>query len=444
MPEPTDRQRRLGWYAFDWASQPFHTLLLTFIFAPYLKELLDDGDRAQALWGYTVGAAGLVVALAAPVLGAVADAAGGRVRFVAVFSVLYMAGAAALWPAAPGAPSLALVLPALAVGILGVEFATIFTNALLPTLGPRAALGRISGTGWALGYAGGVLALALVLTFLAEDGESGRTLAGLSPAFGLDPAAREGTRAAGPVTALWYALFMIPFFLWVRDPRRAGAGVASAARGSLPAVARSLARLPGERGLTAFLAASMLYRDALAGIYIFGGIYAAGMLGWSAAQVGLFGILAAVSGALFAWIGGVADSRLGPKPVIVTCLIALLAAVAALPFLSRGAVFTVAVPAGSALPDIAFYVVGAVVGAAGGAVQAASRTMMVRQALPGRMTEGFGLYALAGKMTAFIAPLSVGLMTDLTGSQPLGILPILALLIVGLWLMRAVGAAGRG
>jgi len=439
----SQRRRRLGWYAFDWASQPFHTLILTFIFAPYLEELLGAGDRAQALWGYTVGAAGLLVALLAPLLGAMADAAGGRERFVAAFSVLTVAGSAALWFAAPGDPELRFVLPALGLGLLGVEFAVIFVNALLPTLGPREALGRISGTGWALGYAGGVLALVLFLVFFAEAGPGGRTLAGLAPAFGLDAASREGTRAVGPVTAIWYALFMVPFFLWVRDPRRAGAGIGRAARGAVPALGRSLARLPGERGLIAFLLASMVYRDALGGIYIFGGIYAAGILGWSVTEVGVFGILAAVAGAVFAWAGGHADSRFGPKPVIITCTAALTAAALALPGLSRGALFGVTVPAGSALPDIAFYLVGAVVGAAGGALQAASRTMMTRLALPGRMTEGFGLYALAGKATAFVAPLSVGLVTDMTGSQRMGVLPVAVLLLAGLWLMRRVPAEGR-
>jgi len=443
MTAPDKRLRRIGWYAFDWASQPFHTLLLTFVFAPYLKEAVGSGERAQALWGYTVGGAGMVVALSAPILGAVADAAGGRVRLVALCSLPLMAGCALLWLAAPGAASLAVVLPALAVALIALEVATIFTNALLPTLGPRRALGRISGTGWALGYLGGVLALALFLAFFAENGAGGRTLAGLAPAFGLDPALREGTRAVGPFTALWYGLFMVPFFLWVRDARTVRMGFLRAIRPALAALRASLARLPRERSLTAFLVASMLYRDALAGIYIFGGLYAAGILGWSVTQVGVFGILAALSGALFAWVGGLADSRVGPKPVIVVSVTVLAVIALAVPFVSRGALFGIALPPGAAAPDIAFYVFGAVIGAAGGTLQAASRTMMTRQALPGRITEGFGLYALAGKASAFLAPLSIGLATDLSGSQRLGILPVAVLLIAGLWLMRRVSAGGR-
>ena len=444
MTAPDQRLRRVGWYAFDWASQPFHTLLLTFVFAPYLKEVLGAGDRAQALWGYTVGSAGMVVAVSAPVLGAVADAAGGRVRLVALCSLPLVAGCALLWLAAPGAASLGVVLPALAVALIALEIATIFTNALLPTLGPRSALGRISGTGWALGYLGGVLALALFLALFAEDGDTGRTLAGLAPAFGLDAALREGTRAVGPFTALWYGLFMIPFFLWVRDARRARTGLVRAVRPALSALRESLARLPGERSLTAFLLASMLYRDALAGIYIFGGLYAAGVLGWSVTEVGVFGILAALSGALFAWAGGLADSRFGPRPVIVVSVAVLTVISVAVPMVSRGTMFGIALAPGAAAPDIAFYVFGAGIGAAGGTLQAASRTMLTRQALPGRITEGFGLYALAGKASAFLAPLSIGVVTDLTGSQRLGILPVAVLLIAGLWLMRRVSAVGRG
>ena len=90
------RKRIWGWFFFDWASQPYNTLLLTFIFAPYIKDLLGDGSAAQTAWGYGVGAAGLIIAILAPVLGAIADRAGGRMRFIWFFSLLAL-GAWGLW-----------------------------------------------------------------------------------------------------------------------------------------------------------------------------------------------------------------------------------------------------------------------------------------------------------------------------------------------------------
>jgi UMF1 family MFS transporter len=217
----------------------------------------------------------------------------------------------------------------------------------------------------------------------------------------------------------------------------------AALRSAWPTLRADLARLPGNRSLTAYLASSMFYRDALNGIYTFGGIYAAGVLGWQPTQVGVFGILAALTGALFAWLGGRADSRFGPKPVIALNVVALAAVAVGVVFVSRESVFGMPVGPGSALPDTAFYVLGALIGAAGGALQSASRTMMVRQADPERMTEAFGRYALAGKATSFLAPLSIGVVTGLTGSQHLGVTPVIVLFLVGLVLLVWVKPNGE-
>jgi len=206
---------------------------------------------------------------------------------------------------------------------------------------------------------------------------------------------------------------------------------------------RTIRALPRTPGFSAFLGGSMLYRDALNGLYTFGGIYTAGVLGWSVTDVGVFGILAAVTGAIFAWIGGRADRRMGPKPVIVTCVTVLLACSLAVVTVSRESVAGVAVDPASSAPDIAFYVLGAIIGAAGGSLQAASRTMLVRQAHPARMTEAFGLYALAGKATAFLAPWAIGIVTLISDSQRIGVLPIAGLFILGLVLLIWVRPEGE-
>ncbi|MBL4915711.1 MFS transporter [Szabonella alba] len=436
------RKRIWGWYFFDWASQPYNTLLLTFIFGPYITEVLGDGSRAQAVWGYGIGAAGLVIAVFSPLLGAIADKAGGRMRFIWLFSAMYVLGAWGLWFAAPQDFNLTLVMLSFCIGLIGMEFATTFTNAMMPDLAPPAEIGRLSGTGWAFGYMGGMVALILMLTLLAEN-RDGVTLLGIAPILGLDPETREGARSVGPLTAIWYAVFMIPFFLWVREPRKPGAlPVRRAAATAWPDLRATLAALPQRPSLLNYLLSSMFYRDALNGIYVFGGIYAAGVLGWSPVDLGIFGILGTITGALFAWLGGKADSRFGPKPVIALTVIALTLTTICIIFVSREAVLGMPVAEGSRLPDIAFYILGALIGAAGGAMQSASRTMMVRQADPARMTEAFGMYALTGKATSFLAPLSIGIATDLTGSQQLGILPIVLLFVIGLLLLIRVKPHG--
>jgi len=453
MAEVSARKRIWGWFMFDWASQPYSTLLLTFIFGPYFAEIMigrltSEGltpeaaqAEAQAIWGYGLTAAGLFIAVSAPVFGALADSRGRRLPYVWGFSILYLIGAGGLWLSDPSSFSPVLLLLFFGLGLIGMEFATIFTNAMLPSLGTRQEIGAISGTGWALGYLGGVLALILVLLLFAEDA-TGVTLAGIAPLLGLDPGAREGTRFVGPFVALWYAIFMVPFVLWVREPRAAVIRGAPFGQ-TLADLGRTLRSLPGRVSMSAYLGSSMFYRDALNGMYTFGGIYALGVLGWSVVDIGVFGIVAAIAGALFAWVGGKADQRFGPKPVIVLCILVLLLVASAIVLIARDAVFGIAVAPDSSLPDIAFYIAGALIGAAGGALQSASRSMMVRQSNQARMTEAFGLYALAGKATTFLAPALIAIVTDLTGNQRLGVTPLIGLFFVGLILLAWVKPDGE-
>ena len=437
------KKRVFGWMMFDWASQPYNTLLLTFIFGPYFASaVMDDPVQAQSMWGFAIGASGFVIAVLAPILGAFADTSGRKMPWIWLFSGLYVLGSAALWLAVPGMDDVTFILLLFCLGLIGMEFATIFTNAMLPTLGDRAEIGKISGSGWAMGYAGGVVALVLMLLFLAEN-EAGVTLLGTAPAFGLDAAAREGTRFVGPFTALWYVVFMIPFFMFVREVRPLTTAAVVPVSAALSGLWGTLRRLPDRHSFASYLLSSMFYRDALAGMYTFGGIFAGGVLGWSVIDIGVFGILAATTGAIFAWIGGRADSRFGPKPVILVCIVTLLVVSICIVGTSREAIFGISLAEGSTLPDKFFYVLGATIGAAGGCLQAASRTMLVRQADPERMTEAFGLYALAGKATAFLAPILIGVVTLFSESQRIGVAPVIGLFVLWLVLMSWVKPDGE-
>ena len=447
------RKRIWGWYFFDWASQPYHTLLLTFIFGPYFAqtatEALTAGGmtpdaakaQAQAYWGYGLTAAGITIAVLAPILGSVADGTGRRLPWVWLFSTLYVIGAAALWSTAPQSFSIIWALFFFGLGLIGAEFAAIFTNSYLPELHDNAdERGRISGSGWAFGYVGGVLALAIMLVFF-QAGESGKTIAGFTPFFGLDPETGADTRVVGPLTAIWFVVFMVPFFLYTRDTQQSGIEPAKVGA-SLLELWQTIKGLPNHPSLLAYLGSSMFYRDALNGLYTFGGIYAVGVLGWSITEVGIFGILAAISGAVFCWIGGKVDARLGPKPVIVFCCALLVLVSIFVITLTPTSVLGIALPAGSSLPDVGFFVAGVLIGAAGGVLQSSSRNMMTYQANPKRMTEAFGLYALSGKATSFLAPLLVGIVSDITGDQRLGILPIVGLFILGLIVLLWVKPKG--
>jgi UMF1 family MFS transporter len=448
------RRRIWGWYFFDWASQPYSTLLLTFIFGPYFAqvataEYLAAGlgeaaarAQAQALWGVGLTVAGVTIALLSPVLGAIADGSGRRMVWIWTFSGAYVLGAAGLWTLAPDQPALVQAVALFALGFVGMEFATTFTNALLPSLAQEEQIGAVSGSGFAFGYLGGLVALVLMLAFFAENGATGRTLIGLPPAFGLDPAAREGTRFVGPFTALWYALFMVPFFLWVHEPRHPPGRVRRAGA-SLAALGASLRGLVHRPSLAAYLGSSMLYRDALNGLYGFGGVYAAGVLGWSITQIGTFGILGAVTAGLACWVGGQVDRRFGPKPVITGSILVLIAVCTVIVGMDRDGLFGAPLAAGSRLPDLLFYLCGGLIGAAGGTLQAASRTLMARHTTPDRAAEAFGLFALSGKATSFLAPALVAAASAATGDQRIGIAPLIGLFAIGLVLLVWVKPDGE-
>ena len=163
MAEVSARKRIWGWFFFDWASQPYNTLLLTFVFGPYFAKtvtelLIDSGvgvgeakAQAQAYWGYGLTVSGIFIALLAPILGAVADSSGKRMPWIYVFSVMYVVGSYALWFTAPDQFNIICTLIFFGIGLIGMEFATIFTNAMLPALGTKEEIGKISGSGWAFG-----------------------------------------------------------------------------------------------------------------------------------------------------------------------------------------------------------------------------------------------------------------------------------------------------
>ena len=436
IPPPAATGRGVfGWMLLDWANQPFATLVTTFIFAPYFAAtVVGDPVRGQALWGTAAALAGAAVALLAPVLGAIADRTGAAKLWVLAFSVPYVLGCLGFWLATPAMPDTTIVLAAFVLAFVGSEFGTVFTNGMLPRLGPRSELGRISGSGWALGYAGGLVSLVVVLLLLVPAPGATTTLLGIPPILGLDPATGEPARATGPLSALWYVVFALPFFLWTPDePARRHAG---ALRAGLRDLAGTFRLARANRSFFAFLLASMVYRDALAALFTFGGIYAAGVLGWGIFQLGVFGIVAAAVGTVGAWAGGRADRAFGPRPVIVAAVWLLVAICVVVLLTSRTSVLGLAVAPGSRLPDTVFMIAGGLLGAAAGALQAASRTLLVHQA-EGRVppTQAFGLFALSGRATAFIGPALIAGVTALSGSQRLGVSPIILLFLASLWLL---------
>jgi UMF1 family MFS transporter len=436
----------VSWIFFDWAAQPYFTLITTFVFAPYFANFVaSDPATGQALWGFATAAAGLMIALMSPVLGAIADASGRRKPWIAGFGALLVIGSSLMWFGRPGDPSVILpLLLSYAVASVGVEFAAVFNNAMMPTLVPPERIGRLSGNGWATGYIGGILSLVLVLGFLAANPDSGRTLFGLTPLFGLDPVTHQGDRITGPLTAIWFIIFVMPLFLLTPDyPARRP--IREAIHVGLRALKRTLGELPKQKSVARFLLANMIYTDGLVSLFAFGGIYAASTFGWRTIQIGSFGILLAIAGTFGAWIGGKLDDRFGPKRVIAGSLTILLLALAAILLVDKDSILFVKVappvpggPLFSGAAERAYLVLGCLIGAAGGPLQAASRSLLIRLAPRDRIAQYFGLFALTGKVTSFIGPLLIGVVTAVTASQKAGMAILVVFFAAGLALLARV------
>ncbi|MGD9671099.1 MAG: MFS transporter [Hyphomicrobiaceae bacterium] len=438
----------VSWVMFDWAAQPYYTLVLTFLFAPYFATVVvGNAARGQTLWGYAAAAAGVMIAIGSPLLGAFADGRGRRKPWIALFSLFLMLGLMSLWVARPAADNVtvALVLLGFVTATIAAEFTQVFTNAIMPTLVPADKLGRLSGTGWAVGYAGGLLSLALMAGLVVADPTTGKTILGLDPVLKLDASAREGDRLVGPFAAIWYLLFMIPFFLFVPDTHKPPPP-GQVRRTALAELWDTISGLPRHPDMLFFLLARMLYIDGLTAIFAFGGIYGASVFGWQALELGIFGIVLTLTGVFGALIGGMLDDRIGARNVIMLALVVLLAGTFGILSIDKGHVLysiEVAPKAAGSRPfssagEIMFLVFAMVIGIVAAPVQAASRSLLARLAPPEKVTQFFGLFAFSGKVTAFMAPFAIASVTAATGSERAGMGAIAFFLIAGMVLMLKV------
>ncbi len=406
---PSPRRARVAWCLFDWANSPFPTVIITFVFSAYFTQgIVGDGVRGAALWGYAMAASALAVAILGPLSGAIADAGGRRKPWLLACTAITVVGGLALWFATPEPSNALWVLVCVALANAGFELGMVFYNAMLPGIAERGRLGRLSGWGWALGYAGGLACLVIALFGLVQAAP---------PPFGLDPDQAEPVRAVAPLAVLWFMAFGWPLFVMVPDNPRSALGAGQAIRRGMTMLMANLRGIRGQGPVLRFLIARMFFIDGLNTVFAFGGIYAAGTFGMEIADVILFGIALNVSAGLgafaFAWI----DDWIGAKRTLVISISGLLLGVA-------GGVLAPSVPW--------FWAAGLVLGIFIGPTQSASRSMMARMSTPGREAEMFGLFALSGRATAFAGPLLVGWVTLAFDSQRAGMATILAFLAIGL------------
>jgi MFS transporter, UMF1 family len=419
------RGRVLAWGLWDWGSSAYNAVILTFVFSVYLTDAVGSGlpgpIGAGAWLGYAIGAAGFLIALAAPVLGQRSDAAGRRKFATGVWTACTVATMAGLFAVREDYHWLWLGLLLLALGSIFYELASVSYNAMLVQVSTPATMGRISGFGWSMGYFGGIVQLLLVYVGLIA-GEGGAL--GVSTADGLN------IRVVALLAAAWFAVFAVPLMAVVPElaPAEPAAGRLGVA-GSYRKLFHDLRDLYRASPHTVyFLGASALFRDGLAAVFTFGAVLAVTVYGIDKGDVLIFGVAANVVSAAGALSGGVLEDRIGPKAVIMISLAGLLTAGAVLLFGSGPTMF---------------WIFGLFLTLFVGPAQSSSRTFLARLAPAGREGQLFGLYATTGRAVSFLAPTLFGLAITVFGAQRAGIVGILVVLAAGLAALAPVRAPGR-
>jgi len=431
---------QFSWALFEWARNPYYILIVIYIFGPYFSTVvITDPVRGQEVWGYINGFAGAVTASLAPFLGAIADKVGRRKPWMAAFILMMVPAIILLWFATPGGggPGILLVAIALAIAGTGSAFSEVFHNAMLPSVASRGRLGSLSGLGLALGNGGALIILVamLIMFSLPASGAFDWSFLPDEPMFGIDIASHAHDRIAAPVTAVWVVLFSLPLFLFTPDDKGTGTTAGEAVREGMRDVLNTIRELKHYRNIAIYLIARMLFNDGKVAIMTFGMIYASGVFGWGGAErllVGVFLTVFAVAGGL---IGGWVDDIVGSKRAIIFTIggntIALLAAISITPtgifFMEFDGMDQPVwdFPFFQTLPEIIYLLISVLFALFITSAYANSRTLLARIAPEQEMTKFFGLYALSGQVTTFIAPILVAFCTGLFDSQRAGFASIL-------------------
>lgn len=426
-PAPDAAPRRgqvLTWGLWDWGSSAFTTIILTFVFSVYLTGSVGDdlpGTVSVNSWlSWSTAAAGLLIALMAPVIGQSADRAGRRLRSTGLWTAAVVVAMALMFLVRDDYRYLWLGLVLLGLASIFFELAQVSYFALLSQVSTPANVGRVSGFGWSMGYFGGiVLLLAVYVGLIAGDGG----------ALGLGTEDGINIRVVALVAAVWFTVFAIPMFFALPETPPTGTGQRLGVLGAYRRLVSDLRELYRRDPHTVyFLGASALYRDGLNAVFAFGGVIAVTVYGMDAGTVLIFGVVINVVSGLGALAGGWLDDRVGPKAVVVGSLAGLVVVAIILLFVSG--------------PD-AFWVFGLVLGLFVGPAQASSRSYMNRLCPPGQEGQLFGLYATTGRAVSFLAPALIGLFTYLFASDRAGTVGIVIVLAAGLAALLPVRAPGR-
>ena len=431
---------RYSWTMFDFANQPFYTLIMTFVFSVYFTDVFIVGaDGAQKLT-LTQTISGLAIAVLSPVLGSITDIKGNRKLLMGITSALFVLGMALLWYSPPGAPDgIWLVMFGLILASSMVGFSEVFNNSVLSTIETPENSGWLSGMGYGVGYIAGLIALILFLIIFVWPGGETESL------YGLNTSEYEHIRIVGPLSAIWYAVFIIPLFLFTPDLKKNNVTVINSIKIGLTNFIKTFKEARKYKNIFIFLITRMFYQDALNALFVVGGVYASLVVGMSLTQVLILGVILNVLSGPSSIYGGYLNDLIGSKNVINLSLWGLfLSGVLGISIDKDTIFFFFTVNEySSSVEEFTFGIFNSVsqvtyicvvigISIFYGPAQTASRALMIKLAPQEKMTEFFGLYAFAGKSTAWLVPGIMSLILAFTDSLQYAMISILFFNLIGI------------
>lgn len=396
----------VAWTLYDFANSAFVAVIPATVYSKYYALAVVGNERGEGdfAWGLAVTTSMVLVAVSAPPLGAIADHAGVRKRFLFLLTYVSVAATALMATVDKGDVVWGWFLAV--VGTVGFEGAIVYYNAYLPELVPRDRQGRLSAYGFAVGYLGSAVALGAALPFALRGNYAGAFL----------------------ITATLFGLFAIPAFLFLPGDRPGSLGLARAVRVGFNQTQATFRRILGLPNLRRFLLAYLFFEDGINTVVFFSSIFAGHTLGFTTAEVIQLYFIVQLSALAGAWVWARPTDVRGPKFVVVCTLVQWCLVVLAAYFVQT---------------KLQFFVVAILAGTGLGAVQAASRAFMASLIPKGQEAELFGFYALCGKTAAIFGPMIFGLMSRLTGgNQRMAIVAVGLFFLVGLILLHGVKAGG--
>lgn len=443
-----DARGQWSWALFEAARDP-NVLFQIYVISPFFATvMIADPLKGQELWGEITTWSGFLVAVFAPFMGAIADRGGPRKPWLAVFAGLMVMSFAGTWfglPRSSGA-LIALVGAMVVINNVTFEFSNAFHGAMLSRIAPMARIGSLSGLAFALGNASGVVLLGLFLVAFMLPGHVHAPFVPAHPLFGLDQAAHEPERLAGPISAVWMLLLALPLFFFTPDRGHRGLAWRDVFAQGIASVVETARSLKHYRNIAHYLGARCLFNDGMTGVLTFTGIYAAGAFHLGALEMTVLGINLSIFAALGGLLGGWLDDKFGSRRALFISIGGTAFSFALALSFTPDRIFgfwpyaggvALPLPVFNTWPEFLYVVTTDITALAIVAGYANSRTMMARLAPLEKMTEFFGLMSLSGSAATFLAPVLVTAMTYWTHSQRGGMVAVVVLLCAGLiWLVK--------